>query len=78
MQDWIILFLLIAVGVYDLYLYFTDRATLSQRVHALFPRNIDLGIMVALLIGTWALGGPAFFVPVMLGVIVCHLFGSEW
>lgn len=78
MQNWIILILLIAVGVYDLYLYFTKQKTLSQRVHALFPRNIDLGIMVLLLIGTWALGGLAFFVPVMLGVIVCHLFGSEW
>lgn len=78
MQDWIILILLIAIGVYDLYLYFTKQKTLSQRVHALFPRSIDLIIMVGLLIGTWILGGPGFFVPVMLGVIVCHLFGSEW
>lgn len=78
MQDWIILILLIATGIYDLYLYFTKQKTLSQRVHALFPRNIDLGIMVASLIATWVINGPAFFVPVMLGVIICHLFGSEW
>jgi len=75
---WIILTVLICIGVFDLYLYFTKQLTISQRIHRMFPRWIDYGIMIGLLGLTWWLGGgPEAFVPVMIGVIIGHLFWQE-
>ena len=74
MISWLVLGILIAVGIYDLYLYFNSKRTLSQVVHAWFPKWIDALIMCGLLAATWAVWGIDGFLPVMLGVIVGHLF----
>jgi hypothetical protein len=72
-----ILVILIAVGLYDLYLVFKKQKTISQRIHDLFPKWIDAAIMIGLLILTWWIGGIYLFVPVMCGIIVGHLFWQE-
>jgi uncharacterized membrane protein SirB2 len=50
-MNYIVLAVLVAIGVYDLYLVFTKQATLSQRYQRLFPAWLDtiifaLGIFV--------------------------------
>jgi len=75
---WIMLTVLICIGLFDLYLYFTKQKTISQRVHQLFPKWMDIVIM-CLLLGCiwWLFGGIKTFVLVMIGVIIGHLFWQE-
>lgn len=73
----IVLIAMIAIGIYDLYLVFKKQKTISQRIHAMFPKWTDIGIMVGLLVLTWWIGGITLFVPVMSGVIIGHLFWQE-
>lgn len=75
--SWIAIALLGAVGIVDLYLVFTKKMTISQWIHGLFPKYIDIIIMVSLLAFTWWIWGPVAFLPVMTGVIVGHLFWQE-
>ena len=80
-----ILILLIAIGIFDLYLYFTDRKTLSQgwgldKLGIKFdpPKWIKWAILVGLLVMTWWLfGGVKTFVRVLIGVILGHLLWNE-
>lgn len=53
---WILLYVWIAVGIYDLILEKKGKLTISQRIEALFPRGTDVGIIVVVLILTWVLG----------------------
>jgi len=76
MEGWTILGMII-VGLVDLWLYFTKRKTISQRIHAFFPKWTDALIMVGLLVWTWMEMGPLGFILVMLGVIIGHLFWQE-
>jgi hypothetical protein len=69
--------LLICVGFIDLYLVFKKHDTISQWIHGLFPKAIDVIIVIGLLIYTWAVFGPVGFVPVLIGVIIGHLFWQE-
>lgn len=62
------------IGIFDLWLVYKDKTTISQRIHEKFNRWIDALIMVSLLATTWWIWGPGGFVPVMLGVIIGHLF----
>lgn len=78
MINWIILILLITTGIYDLYLYFTKRRTISQHIHRMFPKWLDIVIVCGILGCTWWLGGgERTFVPVLCGVILGHLFWQE-
>jgi len=77
MWNWIILVLLISIGVFDLYLYFEEQKTISQRIHRMFPKWLDISIMIGLLVGVWRIGQQELFIPVMLGVIIGHLFWNE-
>lgn len=77
MWNWIILILLIGIGIFDLYLYFKEQKTISQRIHCMFPKWLDIIIMVGLLVGVWKIGQQKLFIPVMLGVIIGHLFWNE-
>ena len=61
------LIVFIAVGVIDLVLYFGKRDTISQWIHALFPKWIDVVIMIGLLIFTWIVLGPPAFLTVLMG-----------
>lgn len=75
---WLILVALIMIGLFDLYLYFTGQRTFSQRIHRLLPKWADILIMIGLLVLTWwLLGGEKMFVPVMVGIIIGHLFWQE-
>jgi len=74
---WVALGVLILVGIMDLYLEITDKETISQWIHRLFPKQIDVGIAIGLLVFTWAVWGPVGFVPVLMGVVIGHLFWQE-
>jgi len=75
---WVPLGLLITIGVIDLVLHFKKEETISQWIHKLFPKWLDIVIMVVLLVYTWWVwGGPAAFVPAMTWAVVGHFFWSE-
>ena len=74
MWDWILLFVLIAVGIVDLYLVSKKKETISQRYHKLFPQRIDNIILVASVVIVGWLVPNARLVYYILGVIAGHLF----
>jgi len=65
---------LVFVGIIDLWLCYKKLPTISNWVHDLFSKKIDIAIMIGLLVYTWAIWGPVGFVPVLTGVIIGHLF----
>ncbi len=81
MTNWIILFALIAVGIFDLWLYFTGKKTLSQGWGLnklginLDPPKWVLRTTVIILLGLswWLFGGIGTFNKVLIGVIIGHL-----
>ena len=68
---------LILVGIIDLILVIAGKDTISNWIHDLFPKAIDVTIMVCLLIYTWFVFGPVGFVPVLIGVIMGHIFWND-
>ena len=74
---WVAIGVLVLVGILDLYLEVTDKETISQWIHELFPKQIDWAIAIGLLVFTWAIWGPAGFLPILMGVIAGHLFWQE-
>lgn len=81
----VILIILILIGIFDLYLYFTNQRTLSQgwglnKLGITFdpPKWLLRTIMVTLLVLTWWLfGGVKTFVRVLIGVIIGHLLWQD-
>ena len=81
MTNFIIPLVLILVGIFDLYLYFTGQRTLSQgwvfdKLGIMFdpPKWLLRTIMiVALGLTWWLFGGMGTFVKVLIGVIIGHL-----
>ncbi len=83
MINWIILIALIAVGIFDLWLYFIDQRTLSQGwiFHKLGvsedyrPPKWLLRIIMCVILGLswWLFGGVNTFVKVLIGVIIGHI-----
>jgi len=71
---WYAILSLVIVGLIDIYLVVKDKQTISQRIDSLFDKKIDAGILIGLLVFTWWIWGPAGWLPVMLGVIMGHLF----
>ena len=74
---WVAIGVLVFVGIMDLYLEFTNKDTITQWIHKLFPKQIDIGIAIGLLIFTWVVWGPVGFLPVLMGFISGHLFWNE-
>jgi hypothetical protein len=70
----LVLIFLISVGVYDIYLSQTGKKTITQKVHRWFPRWGDAIVLCGIMIGIWAILGPNFFVTVLCGCIIGHLF----
>ena len=70
---------LLAVGIIDLVLEikFKDSPTISQWIHSLFPKPVDVVIVIGILVFSWFAFSPVGFLPVCLGVIVGHLFWQE-
>jgi len=85
MMNWIILFALIGIGIFDLWLYFTGRRTLSQGwgldklgIRLDPPKWVLRTIMIILLGLTWWLfGGVSVFIKVLIGVIIGHLLWQD-
>ena len=85
MTSTILLIILIGVGIFDLYLYFTTQKTLSQGW--LLDRlgikwNPAKWVYQAILIGLlgltwWQFGGVDTFVRVLIGVIMGHLLWQD-
>jgi len=69
-----IIILLMLLGIYDLYLLFKGRPTVSTIIHRKFNKWVDGFILVGLLVITWWLFGPNGFAPVMVGTIIGHWF----
>ena len=74
---WIALVILIAVGILDIGLVVVNKETISQRIHKWFPQWADTIVMVAFVAFTWWIWGVAGFLPVLMGVILGHLFWHE-
>jgi len=74
---WPALLTLIAAGGFDLYLEMDNKQTISQWIHSLWGKKVDVGIMIGILIYTWGVFGPEGFVPVLIGCIAGHLFWQE-
>jgi len=74
---WPALLSLIAIGGIDLALVAKDEDTISNWIHSLFPKKTDSLIMVGILAYTWYLWGAIGFLPMMMGVIVGHLFWNS-
>lgn len=85
MLNIIILIILTLIGIFDLYLYFTNQKTLSQGwgldklgINIDLPKWIFHIVLIILLMLTWWLfGGIKTFVKVLIGVIMGHLFWKE-
>lgn len=81
MISWIILIALIIIGIFDLWLYFTNQKTLSQGwifekldIKYSPPKWLLRTTMIVLLGLTWWLaGGVGPFIKVLIGVIIGHL-----
>ena len=65
---------LLSLAGYDIYLAFKKRQTISQRVHNWTGKWGDIGILTGGMIVMWWIGGPSWFIPMMWGVVVGHLF----
>jgi len=74
MDGIITLIILMLVGVYDLYLYFSGQLTISQHIHKMFPKAIDLVILCVILGVVWYGLGLSTFVVMTIGSILGHLF----
>lgn len=73
MFAWIMIVIMAAVGVYDLYLVCKGRKTITKQYRELFPQWVDYCIMIVFLALVWWIFSEQAFAPVMLGVIVGHL-----
>lgn len=73
----LILILLIGIGLDDLYRYFGGKKTYSQKIHSWFPKIGDAIVSIGVMGLIWGLLGPNFFVTVLCGVILGHLFWGE-
>ncbi len=75
---WPAIIALVACGIVDIVLAAKQgEKTLSQWLHKQFHKAIDVSIMIGLLVFTWFVFGPAGFLPIMLGVIMGHLFWND-
>jgi hypothetical protein len=69
--------ILIGLGLFDVYRLIVKKKTISQKVHAWFGKVGDGIILVSVLVGMWWIGGPSWFIPVMWGTLLGHLFWHE-
>jgi hypothetical protein len=74
---WIALGMLVTVGLIDLVLVIADKDTVSNWIHDLFPKAIDFILMMGLLVFVWFTWGAAGFLPVIMGVVMGHLFWHD-
>ena len=74
---WIALASLLIVGILDIILVVADSKTASNIIHRWFPKWLDFIIMVGIAVFTWLVWGPAGFLPVVMGIIVGHLFWHD-
>ena len=74
-MTWYVLGALVLVGVIDIFLVIMKADTISQWLHRQFPKVWDMVILIGLLVCTWIFfGGPTSVVPVLIGVIMGHIF----
>lgn len=69
--------ILILVGLYDLWLWIEKKKTLSQRYWPLFPKAVDLAIMVGICIAMGWCGYWDVLVVFILGLVGGHLLWRE-
>ena len=78
MNAWLVLGVLVLVLIVDIFLVIMKADTISQWIHRQFPKVWDMVILIGLLVCTWIFsGGPAGVVPVLIGVIMGHIFWNE-
>lgn len=68
---------LIIASLVEIYLRFTNQLTVSKWIHGLFPKNVDMLIMVGLLGLTLLMFGLSSLLPILMGVIISKLFWNE-
>lgn len=71
---WVALGILLFVVIIDVILVLKSEKTISQWIHKLFPKAVDMIIMIGLLVFTWFVFGAEGFLPVCIGAIMGHLF----
>ena len=74
---WFTFVIMAMMGIADIYLVATLRATISKRYHNTFPQWIDIIIMVSILACVWIFLGVFVFTCVMAGTILGHLAWHE-
>lgn len=74
-MNYVLLIMLIATGVYDLYLVIKKHPTLSQQYQKLFPTWLDLCFM-GLILYTLLAGFPwmDYRIKTVIAMIVGHIF----
>ena len=77
MTAWIVIVVLALVGLFDLWLGFTGRTLITTWYHRLFPRQIDLILMVSLFGLIWWIGSEQIAAWVAVGVTVGHLMWNS-
>jgi hypothetical protein len=76
-MTWLALGVLVLVLVVDIVLVAMKADTISRWIHRQFPKAWDMVVMILLLVYTWFVFGATGFVPVLIGVIMGHLFWNE-
>jgi len=71
---WSAVITFLIVGLLDVVLVLSKQKTISQWVHKQFGKWIDFLIAIGLLTFVWLVYGIEGFLPVLMGVIVGHLF----
>jgi len=66
--------LLSLIGAFDVTLFLFEKKTISQWIHALFPKAIDMIIGIGLLALGWLIFGPETCLFIFIGFILGHLF----
>lgn len=74
---WVALGLFVVVAAVDIALAFYKQKTISQAIHGAFNQRLDYAILVACLVLTWFVWDLAGFLPVLMGVVLGHLFWRE-
>lgn len=67
---------LIAAGILDLILVYKHKETISQWVQDLFDKKIDIGIIAAISVLTLLCFGVSYFLFMLIGFLICHLFAD--
>lgn len=72
-MNYVILTILVLIGIYDIWLAFTDKPTLSQQYQKLLPTWVDIIVLAILLVGLCFLTAIHPAIRIWLAAICGHI-----